>query len=462
MDSKLVKAGLLIVTLSVLTVFLIVLAVNGPNNKKNRDSVPEAEQDIQEETEIVTAEGRAISDDLYAWLDDETFFDEEKIGDGKYESSEKKALFVKTSTIDKDIRVMFFSEDGELVTGRKFTVSIAGVGDYSDSDRDGVIHIEDLSAGDYSLNIASLVGYEVPSDPVPVSVGAKIEYKAVADISYLIKTEAEIDAEREDTSKKDADEESSGNSGIKKLEGALFGIDVSKWNNDIEWPKVKEAGVKYAIIRCGYRGSQTGVIVEDPYFRTNIENATKEGIPVGIYFFSQAVSEREAVEEASAVMSLIKDYDITYPVFLDSESAGGKGRADELDVVQRSKAADAFCETIRSGGYKAGIYASRNWFNNRLDISKMSKDNITWLAEYADKPTYGATYHIWQYSSAGRIPGIEGRVDMNMSYLDVSDKEGTTDKSKGKESNKKDESKDKDNKSDKEKDEDGQDNSRNM
>ena len=146
-------------------------------------------------------------------------------------------------------------------------------------------------------------------------------------------------------------------------------------------------------------------------------------------------------------MSLIKDYKITYPVFLDSESAGGNGRADELDVVVRSKVANAFCETIRSGGYSAGVYASRNWFNNRLDISKMSKDNITWLAEYADEPTYGATYHIWQYSSAGRIPGIEGRVDMNMSFLDVS---GNSDK------------KDNKNKSDKEKDEDGQNNSRDM
>ena len=461
MDSKLVKAGLLIVSLSVLTVFMVVVAINGLNKKNSNNSVTEVVEEVQAETEIATEEGIVLSDDLYAWMSDETFFDEEKIGDGKYENNERKALFVKTSTIDRDIRIMFFSEDGELITGRKFTVNIAGVGDYSDNDRDGMIHVEDLPPGDYSIKTASLVGYAVPEKPVGVSISAKIEYKAVADISYLIKSEAEIDATKEDTSKKDADEESSGNSGIKKLDGALFGIDVSKWNNEIDWAKVKEAGVNYAIIRCGYRGSQTGVIVEDPCFRANIENAIAEGIPVGIYFYSQAVNEREAVEEASAVMSLIKDYKITYPVFLDSESAGGNGRADDLDVVERSKAADAFCETIRSGGYKAGVYASRNWFNNRLDISKMSKDNITWLAEYADKPTYGATYHIWQYSSAGRIPGIEGRVDMNMSFLDVF---GNSDKKDNDASEAKDNetSEAKDNKSDKEKDEDGQNNSRDM
>ena len=125
-------------------------------------------------------------------------------------------------------------------------------------------------------------------------------------------------------------------------------------------------------------------------------------------------------------------------------SAGGKGRADALEVQTRSKVLQAFCETIRSGKYKAGIYASKNWFNKRLDISKLSADNVTWLAEYADKVSYGATYQIWQYSSAGRIPGIEGRVDMNLSYLDTSD------------------SPKKDRETSKENNEDGQDNGRDM
>ncbi|MBR3634960.1 MAG: hypothetical protein IKN47_02095, partial [Lachnospiraceae bacterium] len=134
---------------------------------------------------------------------------------------------------------------------------------------------------------------------------------------------------------------------------------------------------------------------------------------------------------------------LTFPVFVDSESAGGNGRADDLEVTQRSKVLQAFCETVRSGGYKAGIYASKNWFNKRLDVSKLSADNVTWLAEYADKTSYGGTYQLWQYSSAGRIPGIEGRVDMDLSYLDVtpgSDKRTTS----------------------KENQEDGQDNSRDM
>ena len=150
-----------------------------------------------------------------------------------------------------------------------------------------------------------------------------------------------------------------------------------------------------------------------------MEGAIENNIPVGIYFFTQAINDIEAVEEASAVLSLIKDYDITYPVYIDTEGAGGQGRADSLEVSERSKICQTFCETIRSGEYKAGIYASKNWFNKKLDITKLSADNVTWLAEYQDEPSYGGTYQMWQYSSGGRVNGIEGRVDFNLSYLDT-------------------------------------------
>ena len=462
MDSKFVRAGLLIITLFAATVLLVVLGINGKlgadgksgNLSENGSVNTEANTSQGEETgEAVYAEdGRLLNVDVSAWMYDETFFDEYKIGDGKYEVTEEKYALVNVSSIDHDLRIVVMNEEGDLISGRKFTATIAELGNYSDIDRDGIIYVEDVKPGDYQVKVGSVLGYVTPETPVNISVKAKIEYKAVADISYLIKTEADIDAALEDSASNDADEESSGSSAIRTMEGAVFGIDVSKYNGDIDWNKLKEQGVKFAIIRCGYRGSVTGAIVEDPYYRKNIEGAQAAGIPVGLYFFTQATNEREAIEESSAAMSLAGDYDITYPIFVDSESAGGKGRADELDVVERSRALQAFCETIRSGGYNAGIYASKNWFNNRLDISKLSADNITWLAEYADKPSYGASYQMWQYSSAGRIPGIEGRVDMNMSYLDVSDND--------KKSTKETESEDKN--KNKEKDEDGKVNGRDM
>lgn len=416
MDSRLVKVGAFLVTLFVGTVFIIVLIANNGTGKKTGTQATTS----NEVTE--TAEDVAVVD-TSAWKSDETFFDEELIGDGKYEVDTDIPVYLTAYSIDSTLRVMLLDENDKLVTGRKFTVNLGGSAKYSDDDRDGVIEITKLSPGTYPLSLQALKGYKVPEDDLRVTVKAKIEYKAVEDISYLILTEADIDPSAEDTAVTDADEESSGNTAIRTNKDAVFGIDVSKYNGDIDWEKVKEDGVKFAIIRCGYRGSKTGAIVEDPYFRKNMEGASRAGIPVGVYFFTQATNQVEAVEEASAVMYLCKDYDLKYPIFIDTESAGGNGRADKLEVVLRSQCMQAFCETIRSGGYKAGVYASRNWFNNRLDVSKLSADNVTWLAEYADEASYGGTYQIWQYSSAGQISGIEGRVDMNMSYLKIDEEE---------------------------------------
>ena len=194
----------------------------------------------------------------------------------------------------------------------------------------------------------------------------------------------------------------------------MLGIDVSKWNSNINWNAVKKSGVNFVIIRCGYRGSSAGSLIEDPMFRTNIQGATAAGIKVGIYFFTQAMDEREAVEEASMVLELVKNYKISYPIFLDVESSGG--RADAIDKETRTAVCKAFCQTIQNKGYTAGIYANKNWLENKIDPSALSAYKI-WLAQYAAKPTYTGRYNLWQYSSTGRINGINGNVDMNLSYL---------------------------------------------
>ncbi len=195
-----------------------------------------------------------------------------------------------------------------------------------------------------------------------------------------------------------------------------MGIDVSKWNGEIDWDRVKSAGVEFAIIRAGYRGSVTGSLVEDPMFAANIKGASASGVPVGVYFFTQAVNEVEAVEEASAVIRLIREYQLEYPVFIDTEGAGGNGRADGLDQDTRTLVCEAFCRTIVNAGYEAGVYASRHWYNNNLHVSQLENYNI-WLAEYRSTPLYQGYYQMWQYTSKGSIDGIAGNVDMNISYM---------------------------------------------
>ena len=194
----------------------------------------------------------------------------------------------------------------------------------------------------------------------------------------------------------------------------ILGIDVSKWNGSIDWNAVKNSGVSYVIIRCGYRGSSQGSLVEDPKYRTNIQGATSAGLKVGVYFFTQAINEIEAVEEASMVLSLVKGYKISYPIFLDVESSGG--RADGISKATRTEVCKAFCQTIKNSGYTAGIYANKTWLNNYIDAGQLGAYRI-WLAQYAAKPTYSGRYDIWQYSSKGKVGGISGNVDMNLSYM---------------------------------------------
>ena len=198
----------------------------------------------------------------------------------------------------------------------------------------------------------------------------------------------------------------------------VLGIDVSSHNGSVDWIAVKNAGVDYVIIRCGYRGYGSGVLVEDSKYRTNINGALNAGLKVGVYFFSQAIDEIEAVEEASMVLNLVSGYKITFPIFLDVEysNTAHNGRADGLDVATRTAVTKAFCQTITNGGYRAGVYANKTWLESYLDMSQLSGYKV-WLAQYAKNPTYSGHYDMWQYSCTGSIPGLKGNVDLNMSYL---------------------------------------------
>ncbi len=199
------------------------------------------------------------------------------------------------------------------------------------------------------------------------------------------------------------------------VNGSKFGIDVSRHNGDINWNAVKASGVDYVIIRCGYRGSATGALIQDQNFTKNIQGATAAGLKVGIYVFSQAVNEVEAVKEASLAVACAKGYNLTYPIFIDTESSGG--RADRIDKATRTAVVNAFCQTVANSGYKAGIYASKTWFEDRLNMSAIPGGYRIWLAQYAAAPTYKGKYDMWQYSSKGKISGINGNVDLNLSYM---------------------------------------------
>lgn len=201
------------------------------------------------------------------------------------------------------------------------------------------------------------------------------------------------------------------------VRSGTIGIDVSKYQSSINWQKVKNAGINFAIIRCGYRGYGSGVLVQDPKFASHISGAKAAGLRVGIYFFSQAITEAEAVEEASMAVKLANQYGINMPIAIDSEyAAGGRGRADGLSKADRTKITVAFCNTVANSGYRPMVYASKSWFSSHLDVSKFGSYRI-WVAHYADKCGYGGRYDIWQNTSKGSVDGVPGNVDMNISSI---------------------------------------------
>ena len=422
MGSNVKRMAVFMVIVMIAAVIGIVLYGNRESLRKQKEQAAMAGTEAGE-TEGMPEQAEQIGNDTRAFLADETFFDPDKLPYSSIEMYEGKGLSLLMTSVQRDLRIQVVDNSGKLVTGENFCVILNKQDEYTDEDQDGIIYIDHLRAGDYAVELKEIAGYIVPNAPAQITVKQSVEYVVIDDISLLIYTEEEVNAELEDLEANEAREDADKTEITKVQDGktnAKFGIDVSKWNKEIDWDRVKEAGVEFAIIRVGYRGATTGALVEDPYFEKNMKGAASAGIPVGVYFFTQAVDAVEAVEEASMVITLCKDYQLDYPVFIDTEGLGGNGRADGLDIEARTNVCAAFCRTMEGAGYKAGVYSSRNWYNGMLDMSVLN-DYIIWLAEYRDVPLYQGYYHMWQYTSGGQVDGIEGNVDFNLSYLRISD-----------------------------------------
>lgn len=199
------------------------------------------------------------------------------------------------------------------------------------------------------------------------------------------------------------------------------GIDVSKYQESINWKKVADDEVEYAFIRLGIRGYTEGEIMVDDNFQDNIEGALENDIDVGVYFFTQATSEAEAEEEAEFVIDSIEDYDVSYPVVIDIEAVSNQNaRAKDLTVEDRTKYCIIFCEKIKEAGYKPMIYGNLKTFMLLLDMERL-EDYDKWFAYYDEKMYFPYAFKIWQYSSTGKVSGINGDVDLNISFEDLKD-----------------------------------------
>ena len=193
------------------------------------------------------------------------------------------------------------------------------------------------------------------------------------------------------------------------------GVDISAFQGDIDWQQVKDSGIDFAIIRLGYRGyGKAGKLVEDEYVQDNLKEATEVGLPIGAYFFSQALNIKEVDEEIEFMLEILGDYKLDLPIILDWEIPGvEKPRTKGMDARTLTEIQKYFCEEMTEKGFEPMIYFNWHQSEHLLYLSEL-EDYPFWLALYQDRMSYPWKVEMWQYTDQGRVPGIEGNVDLNV------------------------------------------------
>ncbi len=203
---------------------------------------------------------------------------------------------------------------------------------------------------------------------------------------------------------------------------SYVGTDISKYQDYVDFVKLKKAGVDFVMLRVGARGYGSGQLVLDDYFTDNIKRASDAGLEIGVYFFSQAISVDEAVEEANMVLENIKDYQITYPVAIDMEYiANDTSRIDNLTKSEKTQITKSFLDTILAAGYKPMLYGNKEWLIKQIDMSKLTAYDV-WLSQQTDIPDYPYKFTMWQYSNEATLDGIAGYANLDISFIDYSEK----------------------------------------
>lgn len=360
--------------------------------------------------------------------------------------SEKKELTTMSTAfvVDKDIHVQYrghvqtigwqgYVKDGEMAgtSGKSYRVEALNI-NLINATADAKIlyrtHVQSVGWQDWKSNGemagTSGLGYRVEAIEIKLQnmEDYTVEYQVhVQDIGW---TNWYIDGEMAGTFGKSKRIEAIRIRILPHYKRNLKGIDVSQFNGSINWGLVKKDNIDFAFLRVGYRGyGSKGNFANDSMFKINMQFAKASGIPVGVYFVTQAITDAEAIEEANWVIQRIKEYNIEYPVALDIENAkvepGDTPRTKNLDTNTRTRLAKLFCETIQNAGYTPIIYTNVDWANNKLNMNEFTKYD-TWIANYkydaTSKPNYNKAYAIWQYSDAGDVMGILGNVDLNISY----------------------------------------------
>lgn len=319
-------------------------------------------------------------------------------------------LLYKNSNQESDVMPVDEDNDGVLDYGLRFVVpSTPEQGSESD-----------LSAGGYYESVilfnfdnTPVSDYDITAMPVVSYVDTRVGWQRINGEMYYY-----LDGEPV--------------TGLKKIDGKIYyfdnsgarassvGIDVSFYNDDINWQAVKAQGIDFAIIRVGGRTWRDGDLYGDSMTQEYLKEAKNAGLKIGAYFYSTAIDPVEAVQEASVALSTLNGVKLDFPLFIDMEYSGiyPSGRSDNLSAAQRTEIIRAFCETVENGGYTAGVYSGEYFYRNAMSYRDINQYTI-WLASYTSNnalPNFSGRYDIWQFTDRGRLNGIDGDVDMNVIF----------------------------------------------
>ena len=328
-----------------------------------------------------------------------------------------------------------FTVNGTAISGSTYTVTAAGTykfattGVYKDGATEELyITYTVTSSTDTTARLKDTDGHELFLDNAGATAATVGDYKSGQTYYYAVTETTYYGWQSIDGNTYYFDKNGNKVTGTQVIQGVSYnfgtdgilmvngtGVDVSKYQGSIDWSSASSA-VSFAIIRCGYRGMYDGALHEDPYFYKNMKNAKANGVATGIYIYSTALNEAEAVAEASMAVSMANAAGgCTYPIYIDMEDSTRGVKS--LSNAQRDAIINAFCTTVQSAGYKAGVYANKTWLTNYIDAGSLSGSIYIWVAQYNTSCTYKGRYTMWQFSSKGSIPGISGNVDVNKSYF---------------------------------------------
>jgi len=203
---------------------------------------------------------------------------------------------------------------------------------------------------------------------------------------------------------------------------SFWGTDISKYQGNVDFYALKDAGIDFVMLKVGGRGYSSGTITIDEYFADNIKKASDAGLGIGLYFYSQAVTVEEATEEANVVLNAIGEYKITYPIAYDMEFVeNDTARIEGLSKADKTTIAKTFMDAISAKGYRPSLYGNKEWLIKEVDLTKLAGYEV-WLSQPGDLPDYPYKFSMWQYSTSGKVNGITGPANLNICFLDYSNK----------------------------------------